>query len=569
MLRSYLEGCVHRAWGCVRYAAVAVALSMLTSCACSSDENAAQGANGGGAGSSGAAGTQGGAGLSAAGGAGVGASAGRGAGGGAAGTPAGGAAGAVTSGASVLQHHKNATRDGVYVDAAFTKAAAAALHRDSTFTATLSGPTYAQPLYLENGSGGKDIVILATERNEVVAFDAANGTVVWQKTLATPVPRSNLPCGNIDPMGITGTPAIDAASRTLLVNAMTLDAGVVKHKVFALATEDGSTKSGWPVDVGATATANGLTFESPVHGERGALLVMNGNVYVPYGGHFGDCGNYHGWVVGISIANPAAAPTAWATRGRAGGIWASGGIASDGQSLYVATGNTLPATTWMDGEAIIRLGPNLAASQNTVDYFAPSDWAALDARDVDLGGSGPIIFDVPGATPSELVMGLGKDGKAYLLDRKNLGGIGGALAITQVSSDRIIQAAAAYRTAQGSYVVFKGHGTGCPNGSSGQLTALKISPASPPTVSVAWCAGPAGAGSPMVTTTNGTADPVVWWVAAEGDGRLRGFDGDTGAVINDGANALVSNVRRFQTPIAAKGRIFSASDQGVIAFTPN
>jgi hypothetical protein len=161
------------------------------------------------------------------------------------------------------------------------------------------------------------------------------------------------------------------------------------------------------------------------------------------------------------------------------------------------------------------------------------------------------------------------DGNAYLLDRKNLGGIGGAVATAQVSSDRIINAAVAYRTTQGSYVVFKGNGVGCPNGSSGQLTALKIGAASPPTISVARCAGPAGAGSPMVTTTNGTADAVVWWVAAEGDGRLRGFDGDTGAVINDGTNALVSNVRRFQTPIAAKGRIFSASDQGVVAFTSN
>jgi hypothetical protein len=339
--------------------------------------------------------------------------------------------------------------------------------------------------------------------------------------------------------------------------------------VFALSTDDGSTKSGWPVDVGATARANGVSFEPPVHGERGALLFLNGTVYVPYGGHFGDCGNYHGWVVGISAANPGAAPSAWATRARAGGIWASGGIASDGQSLYVATGNTFSAATWMDGEAIIRLGPNLAASQNTTDYFAPSNWSQLDATDLDLGGSGPILFTVPGATPSELAIALGKDGYAYLLDRKNLGGIGAAVASSRVSRDQIINAAVAYTTSQGTYVVFRGAGVGCPGGTGGGLTALKIGAASPPTISVAWCAGPTGRGSPMVTTTNGKDDAVVWWIAVGSDNMLRGFDGDTGTLVYGGINDPLSNVSRFQTPIAAKGRIFAATDNAVVAFTPN
>lgn len=539
----------------LRQGVVLAALGIST--ACSSNENAAApSATGGAAGSAGASGSSGAAGAA------QGGSGGTAAGG----TAGAGAGGAVSVGASVLQYHKNATRDGVYVDAAFTKANVAKIHVDSSFAGTLAGPKYAQPLYLEGGPGGKDLVIAATERNEVVAFDAANGSIVWQKTLAQPAARSDLPCGNIDPMGITGTPAIDAASHTLFVDAMTMDSGSPKHKVFAISTDDGSTKAGWPVDVSATAKANGVAFESAPQGERGALLVQNGYVYVPYGGHYGDCGNYHGWVVGISMTNPAAPPVAWATRARAGGIWAPGGIASDGQSLYVATGNTFGATTWSDGEAIIRLGPNLAASPATTDYFAPSNWAQLDSGDVDLGGSNPIVFDVPGATPTELVMGLGKDGNVYLLNRKNLGGVGTALASAHVSRDLIINGAVAYATAQGTYVAFKGTGIGCPTGTSGRVTALKIGASSPPTISVAWCSGPPGAGSPMVTTTDGKSNAVVWWIAAENDGRLVAFDGDTGTVLS--AVALPS-VRRLATPIAAKGRIFAATDTGIVALSMN
>src|SRR4029077_13333285 len=48
----------------------------------------------------------------------------------------------------VLQHHRNGTRDGLYIDPLMTQAAAAAIHRDPTFTAPLPGPTYAQPLYV-------------------------------------------------------------------------------------------------------------------------------------------------------------------------------------------------------------------------------------------------------------------------------------------------------------------------------------------------------------------------------------------------------------------------------------
>ena len=189
-------------------------------------------------------------------------------------------------------------------------------------------------------------------------------------------------------------------------------------------------------------------------------------------------------------------PTAWATAAPAGGIWAPGGLSTDGNFVFAATGNTEDAVTWMGGEAVLRLGPGATFSGDPADYFSPSNWHDLDAGDADVGGSGPVLIDVPGATPSQLAVALGKNGVAYLLDRNNLGGIGTGdgtlgegLQSRLVSSGAIINAAAAYTTASGSYVVFNttDHGIGCP-GDPGDLVALRIGASAPPTISVAWCA---------------------------------------------------------------------------------
>src|SRR4029077_2870053 len=123
--------------------------------------------------------------------------------------------------------------------------------------------------------------------------------------------------------------------------------------------------------------ATGETFDPREQNQRGALTLLNGTLYVPYGGVERGFGDYHGWVVGVPLANPQHV-FAWRTRGRGGGIWAPGGIASDGQALYVATGNTLGAQNWADGEAVFRLAPDLHRSDRTSDFFAAADWLALD-----------------------------------------------------------------------------------------------------------------------------------------------------------------------------------------------
>jgi hypothetical protein len=483
----------------------------------------------------------------------------------------------IDAGPSVLQHHKNPSRDGVYIDAAFTKTAAAKLHMDTTFKATTMGPTYAAPLYLAGAAGGKDLVFVATEQNQVYALDASSGAVVWQKKLADNVQQSSLPCGNINPLGITGTPTIDPDTGTLYVDAMTTPDGgkTKKHLVYGLSVADGSTRTGWPVDVSATAKAGMLAFDSSVQNQRSALLLFKGTLYVAYGGHFGDCGGYHGWVVGIPVSAPTTAK-GYATKSPAGGIWGVSGPATDGTSVFVATGNTFSGTTWGEGEAVLKLQPGPVFSGQPADYFAPSDWKGLDNGDADLGGTNPILVDVPGATPSKLVVALGKNGVAYLIDRTTLGGIGKGNGTTgeavnslKVSSGQIINGPTAYTTATATYVVFRGGGVGCPNGTSGDLTALKISAGSPPQLSVAWCAHQNGGGSPTTTTTDGKANAIVWGLGAGGDGRLHGFDGDTGAVVFNGGGAMdaMQSIQGNQTAIVAKGRMFVAGQNAVYAFT--
>src|SRR5262249_33842460 len=166
-----------------------------------------------------------------------------------------------TAHADVLQHHNNGKRDGLYIDPLFTLDAASNIHRDFGFDASLPAPTYAQPLYVSNGPAGVPALIAVTEQNEVLALDASSGTVLWDINLGAPVSRASLPCGNIDPVGITSTPVIDINSRTLYVAALTTpDGGQTKqHLIYALLLDDGSTVLGWPVDVAASVSYGGLT----------------------------------------------------------------------------------------------------------------------------------------------------------------------------------------------------------------------------------------------------------------------------------------------------------------------
>ena len=472
-------------------------------------------------------------------------------------------------GASVLEHQNSPTRSGQYVDPLLTKARAATMKRDSTFSPAIQGMVRAQPLFVDASTGGlgRDMILVATEQDWIHAIDT-HGATIWSKQLGAPVSRTALACGNIDPYGVTGTPIVDLASRTIYVAALiTPDGGHTKRQlVFALSVDDGSLRAGWPVDVSAVVAG----FDSSVQAQRSALALAGGNLFVPYGGIL-DCGTYHGWVISVSTANPSKVK-AWATAAKGGSSWAVGGAASDGASVYVATGNTVGASTWGGGEAVIRFAGSAGASFSgaTTDFFAPTDWQKLDSNDKDLGSSSPLVLDVPGATPSRVILQWGKPTTAYLLAPSNLGGIGdGFVHQDGVANGETATAPASYTTPKGTFVVANAP---CPAG--GTVTALAVSATSPPKLSAAWCADQHGAGVLAVSTTDGTNDAVVWGLGttgdnnAAGDQRLHAFDGETGAVLygGGGPNDVMNHLGRFMSPMIAKGAIYVGAQQRLHRF---
>ena len=152
---------------------------------------------------------------------------------------------------NVTQKNNNLSRDGLYIDAAFTPGNAANLTRDLSFNGTISGNVHAQPLYIEGGPNGA-MIIVVTASNNVYALHADTGTVIWSRTDIGPAVTSGLNCGNISPVGIIGTPVVDLASRSLFFDAL-IEGKPNKHFIYSLNVDTGRRNAKWPVDVNATA----------------------------------------------------------------------------------------------------------------------------------------------------------------------------------------------------------------------------------------------------------------------------------------------------------------------------
>src|SRR5262249_50726912 len=185
-------------------------------------------------------------------------------------------------------------------------------------------------------------------------------------------------------------------------------------------------------------------------------------------------------VVGVHIDDPSMVAK-WATSTDGGGIWGHSGVASDGTNMFVITGNTFTnqGDPWKGGEAIVRLQAGPVFSGNSTDFWAPANWQGLDNSDTDLGGCSAFLIDVPGATPSQLVLALGKDGNAYLVNRNNLGGVAGPVSPAGVDGTMRGQSSAPYTTAQGTYFVFRADG-------GSQIKAYKVTATNPPNIVSAW-----------------------------------------------------------------------------------
>lgn len=499
------------------------------------------------------------------------------------------------AGASILEFQNGPRRDGLYVGAGFTPAIAASMKLDPSFDVRLDGPVFAQPLYVEPGPNGRPTFVVVTETNVVHAIDAVSGATLWKRVLGAPATGVLGGCG-FSPIGITGTPAIDFVRRTIyLDSAVPQASGVLAtHLIHALSLDDGSERpGGWPLDT-STIKSGGLTFNAKSQNQRGGVLIHRDHVYFTYGSYPGSCGDYRGWVLEVPADSPAGAVgvvVPWNEEGHAAGIWAPPGPSTDGQDVFVATGNGGdPTNTWVGGEAVLRLttapsfGFASSPSPKTRDFFAPSNWKTLTNLDLDLGASPAIPIDVPNTVPSKLVAGFGKNGVVYLLDRSNLGGIGQGdggsgegLSSLRAVNGFITGAVATYPAPDGSgaYLVVRGgsDGVSCP-GAAGDLVGLKIGVGvnGAPTLTTAWCGYNVGAGSPIVTTSNGSAAPIVWTFGSYGPYlKLFAFDGESGRMILDGAfapDASSASVHRWSVPIIVRGAIYGASLTHLYRFTP-
>ena len=476
---------------------------------------------------------------------------------------------------SVVTYHNSPDRSGAYTVPGLNVAAAAKLHLDSRFNADVSGNIYAQPLYWLPPDSKTGILIVATASNLVYGLNANTGGVIWKTQLIRSAPLSALGCGNIDPEGITGTPVIDPATGTLYLDALQLAANnKARQRIYAISAATGQVLAHWPLDVDNLMAArkklhpSNPTFDSTIEGDRAALLFAGGKLYVSYAGRYGDCGDYRGTVIEFDPTKRTITGS-WQTRATGGGIWGRGGVASDGASLYATTGNTIGTTAgkWQDGEAVVRLRAGLAHSANRKDFFTPLDWHDLDDQDADLGGTAAIPFTVPsGAGTVARVLALGKDGHAYLADAANLGGVSAGLADLQVSNTVILTDAAVYHTKADTRVAFTNFNGSLAKCSGNNLTMLRVTAAANP-LAVLWCSGISGGGAPILTTTNGTLNPTMWVLGAEGDNQLHGFNANNGKTVFDGGGITLNGLHRFQSLIAANHHLYVAGDNAVYAFT--
>jgi hypothetical protein len=345
--------------------------------------------------------------------------------------------------AAVLTQHNDLARTGLNPnERILSPANVDVTHFGKKFAQPVDGWIYAQPLVVPQISipnmGTHNVVYVATENNSVYAFDAdTKQAALWHVSFlaagVTSVPAADTNEATILPaIGITGTPVIDPATSTLYVvsETKTTAGPSYAYHLHALDLGTGAEKLGGPVEVkggiagSAPDAVGGMVTLSALHGGQRAGLALSGGVlYVPLAGHGDRYMYWHGWVFGYDAATLSQKFVYCSTPdANEGAIWQSGaGVAVDPQgNVYAETGNgTFDGMSGGRdlGESVIKL----SAAGALVDWFAPHDAVALSNADVDLGSAGPVILpDQTGAHP-HLMVGSGKPGYLYVLDRDQMG----------------------------------------------------------------------------------------------------------------------------------------------------
>ena len=409
-------------------------------------------------------------------------------------------------------------------------------------TSPLEGSIWGEPLVY--GS----TVYVATEANTVYALEASTGAVRWEAHLGTPVPSSELECGDISPtVGITSTPVIDPVTNTLYAVTDSwngTEASSIHHSLVALDLSTGAMRPGFPVLIDPPLPAGANAAHQL---QRAGLALDDGEVVAGYGGNDGDCGTYWGWLVAApeSGIGPEHAFQVEEAAGHHGGaIWGSGNAPAidSGGYVYAATGNGYSGGHFDDSESVLRL----EADMHLVEFWAPSNWLELDESDGDLSSSNPVVL------PNGLIFQIGKSGEAVLLRPGSFGGIGGAPAASipvcgSWGGGIYVPASA---TSGRLYITCLGSG----------LHAVEVSELNAPEPKLSeppeWNVPGQAIGPPIY------AGGLVWsthWneTVEEGGGVLYGIDPRTGAVKFE---EPLGGFEHFATPSAGGGRLFVANE---------
>jgi PQQ-like domain len=298
-------------------------------------------------------------------------------------------------------YHRTNSRSGIA-----TSTVTAPLHH--AWTANLDGAVYGEPL-VANGQ-----LIVATENDSVYGLNPTSGATEWRAHLGTPESQSDLQgdlpgCGDIFPLGITGTPAYDAKTGSVFVVTETLGG---HHTLWALKASNGHRRWHRNMDV-----AHGRDIRTEQ--QRSALLVSSGRVITSYGGLYGDCGNYVGYITSTATSGKGTTTHYAVPTMREAGMWSPGGpVTGTNGNIYVASGNGAEENgTWDKSDSVTEVTPK---SMHRVAVFAPGTWKQDNMEDLDLGSSSPVPVD------GRIVIA-GKRGTVYLL-KTSLGGVGSAIA---------------------------------------------------------------------------------------------------------------------------------------------
>ncbi len=346
---------------------------------------------------------------------------------------------------SVLTQHNDKNRSGLNShETILTPSVVNSKLFGKLFVLPVDDQVYAQPLVVSNiniGDSLINIAYIATVNNTVYAFNAGNGQLYWKKSFTAagmrPVKNTDMTgaCGGnyqdfSGNIGIVGTPVIDSLSRTMYFVARSVTNNNFVDYLHAIDIISGNDKAGSPVKITATYDGRGagsvnkvLTFDAWKENQRQALTLLNGIIYVSFGGHC-DWEPFHGWILGYDSKTLQQQIVYNDTPdGSAGGIWESGmGMAADDEgNLYAAVGNGTvglngnPTNLINRGESALKLVP----SGNTLQiqsYFTPNNFQYLEDYDLDYGSMGAML--IPN---SDYFLTGGKDGNLYLIDKDNMG----------------------------------------------------------------------------------------------------------------------------------------------------